>query len=112
MSSIVSAQYRPLDVTSVDAYVRSRPELDAVFRADDELDIIEVGDGNLNLVFKVTAKADPKRSIVLKQALPYVRLVGESWPLTPERTRIGAQSLAVENRLVLEHTPLTGYAGR
>ena len=38
----------------------------------------EVGDGNLNLVFIVSGSAG---SVVVKQALPYVRLVGESWPL-------------------------------
>jgi 5-methylthioribose kinase len=40
--------------------------------------ISEVGDGNLNLVFIVKG-ADG--GIAVKQALPYVRLVGESWPL-------------------------------
>lgn len=38
----------------------------------------EVGDGNLNLVFIVTG---PLGAVIVKQALPYVRLVGESWPL-------------------------------
>ncbi len=38
----------------------------------------EVGDGNLNLVFIVEG---PVGAVVVKQALPYVRLVGESWPL-------------------------------
>lgn len=38
----------------------------------------EVGDGNLNLVFIVKG---PAGAVVVKQALPYVRLVGESWPL-------------------------------
>ena len=38
----------------------------------------EVGDGNLNLVFIVQS---PKGSVIVKQALPYVRLVGDSWPL-------------------------------
>lgn len=38
----------------------------------------EVGDGNLNLVFIV---AGPRGTVVVKQALPYVRLVGDSWPL-------------------------------
>ncbi|WP_249977748.1 S-methyl-5-thioribose kinase [Vreelandella olivaria] len=41
-------------------------------------DIREVGDGNLNLVFIVTGTTG---SVVVKQALPYVRMVGESWPL-------------------------------
>ncbi|RBP17266.1 5'-methylthioribose kinase [Roseiarcus fermentans] len=43
----------------------------------------EVGDGNLNLVFIVEGEAG---SAVVKQALPYVRLVGESWPLPLKRT--------------------------
>ena len=38
----------------------------------------EVGDGNLNLVFIVTG---PSGAVIVKQALPYVRLVGDSWPL-------------------------------
>ncbi len=42
----------------------------------------EVGDGNLNLVFIVEGAAG---SVIVKQALPYVRLVGESWPLPLRR---------------------------
>ena len=44
--------------------------------------ITEVGDGNLNLVFIVEG---PDGDICVKQALPYVRLVGEGWPLPLER---------------------------
>jgi 5-methylthioribose kinase len=43
----------------------------------------EVGDGNLNLVFIVEG---PSGAVVVKQALPYVRLVGESWPLPLKRS--------------------------
>lgn len=42
----------------------------------------EIGDGNLNLVFIVEG---PKGSVIVKQALPYVRLVGDSWPLPLKR---------------------------
>jgi 5-methylthioribose kinase len=42
----------------------------------------EVGDGNLNLVFIVKGTMG---TIVIKQALPYVRIVGDSWPLTLDR---------------------------
>ncbi|MBD0417068.1 S-methyl-5-thioribose kinase [Oryzicola mucosus] len=45
--------------------------------------IREVGDGNLNLVFIVTGETG---SVIVKQALPYVRLVGESWPLPLKRS--------------------------
>jgi 5-methylthioribose kinase len=43
----------------------------------------EVGDGNLNLVFIVEGASS---GVVVKQALPYVRLVGESWPLPLKRS--------------------------
>lgn len=44
--------------------------------------IREVGDGNLNLVFIVEG---PDGSVCVKQALPYVRAAGPSWPMSPER---------------------------
>ena len=43
----------------------------------------EVGDGNLNLVFVVSGNG---ASVIVKQALPYVRLVGDSWPLPLSRS--------------------------
>ncbi len=43
----------------------------------------EVGDGNLNLVFIVESEVG---AVVVKQALPYVRLVGDSWPLPLSRS--------------------------
>jgi len=43
----------------------------------------EIGDGNLNLVFIVSS---PLGSVIVKQALPYVRLVGDSWPLPLKRS--------------------------
>ncbi len=42
----------------------------------------EVGDGNLNLVFIVQSASG---AVIVKQALPYVRLVGDSWPLPLKR---------------------------
>ena len=105
METQKSPKYHPLDVNSIRDYVRQRPELSAVFHPTEVLDVIEVGDGNLNLVFKVFAQADPSRTVVLKQALPYLRLVGDSWPLPTDRARIEAEALKIEARLVPEHTP-------
>lgn len=42
----------------------------------------EVGDGNLNLVFIVEGTSG---SVCVKQAVPYVRVAGPSWPMTPQR---------------------------
>ncbi len=43
----------------------------------------EVGDGNLNLVFIVEGR---QGGVIVKQALPYVRLVGDAWPLPLKRS--------------------------
>src|SRR6266702_6426823 len=58
--------------------------------------ISEVGDGNLNLVFIVKGAAG---GIAVKQALPYVRLVGESWPLPLSRSHYECRALAHQARL-------------
>jgi 5-methylthioribose kinase len=58
-----------------------------------------VGDGNLNLVFIVTSRADPAQAVVAKQALNYLRVAGESWPLTRERMRFESQAMLLYNDL-------------
>ncbi len=58
--------------------------------------ISEVGDGNLNLVFIVRGTAS---GIAVKQALPYVRLVGESWPLPLSRSHYEYRALVHQARL-------------
>lgn len=92
--------YRPLDVESVldfaAPHLSTRPE-----RAE------EIGDGNINLVFRVRAGEE---SLIVKQALPYLRIVGEGWPLTLERTRLEAEALALQWRLAPGRVPrLLGY---
>lgn len=101
----VSDQYRPLTGATVIDYVRGRAELEDIFRAGEDLEAVEIGDGNLNLVFRVWAKADPTRTVIIKQALPFLRLVGDSWPLPADRARIEAQALEIEYRLAPQHTP-------
>lgn len=62
----------------------------------------EVGDGNLNLVFKVRG---PAGGIAVKQALPYVRLVGESWPLPLTRAHFEHLALVRQARHAPGLTP-------
>lgn len=63
----------------------------------------EIGDGNLNLVFKIRDTAGVSR-VIVKQALPYVRCVGESWPLTLDRARIEAETLVAHGTFAPQHT--------
>ena len=75
--------YRILDIDTVPAFVGSLPEIRALLGgAAESWRVHEVGDGNLNLVFIVQGAAG---SVCLKQALPYVRVAGASWPMTLER---------------------------
>lgn len=62
----------------------------------------EVGDGNLNLVFIVKAG---NKSVIAKQALPYVRLVGESWPLPLSRSYFEHEALKREAEAAPGLTP-------
>lgn len=63
----------------------------------------EIGDGNLNLVFKIFDHQGNSR-VIVKQALPYVRCVGESWPLTLDRARLEAQTLIEHYKYCPQHT--------
>jgi 5-methylthioribose kinase len=62
----------------------------------------EVGDGNLNLVFIIEG---PKGAVVVKQALPYVRLVGESWPLPLARAHFEHLALVEQAKWAADYVP-------
>ena len=79
-----SEKYEPLTIETLADRLGS---VDAICKivGDDtsKWEIDEVGDGNLNLVYTVSSDAG---DIIVKQALPYVRLVGDSWPLPLSRS--------------------------
>lgn len=85
-----------LTAGDIPGYVAGRPTLRGLVDAD-TLTVTEVGDGNLNLVFICVDAAG--RRVVLKQALPYVRLVGPEWPMTEMRAAREASALTVHGAL-------------
>ncbi|HQZ84346.1 MAG TPA: S-methyl-5-thioribose kinase [Actinomycetota bacterium] len=97
------ADYEFLTEATFADYVRQRPELAARIDADRLVSIREVGDGNLNLVFLATD--DQGRGLCLKQALPWVRMTGEGWPMTPDRARHEVESLRTHHALVPDLLP-------
>jgi len=56
----------------------------------------------LNFVYILTG---PGGKVVAKQALPYVRCVGESWPLTLERAAFESKALVIQKKLCPELVP-------
>jgi 5-methylthioribose kinase len=91
--------YYALDERTAIDYVRTCPPAQALLAPDEPLICEEIGDGNLNLIFRVISARDRARSVIVKQALPYVRLVGESWPLSLDRARIESDALALHAQL-------------
>jgi 5-methylthioribose kinase len=75
--------YRILDAGSVPGWLAGLPAVRArLGGVPDDWTVREVGDGNLNLVFLVEGT---EGSVCVKQALPYVRAAGPSWPMSPAR---------------------------
>lgn len=91
--------YYALEERTAIEYARTCAPIQALLSPDEPLLCEEIGDGNLNLIFRIVSAYDRSRSVIIKQALPYVRLVGESWPLSPERARIESDALALEAQL-------------
>lgn len=91
----VPAGYRPMDLDSVAAFA-------APYLGSADAHAEEIGDGNLNLVFRVRAG---DRSVIVKQALPYLRVIGEGWPLTLDRARIEAEAMAIHADLAPRSGP-------
>lgn len=53
------------------------------FKESDDVSVEEIGDGNLNEVIRVYTKDG--RSIIVKHSLPYIKCLGEDYPLGEER---------------------------
>lgn len=80
----MKTDYRALNDGTLPSVLSDLPAIRArLGGAPEAWTVEEVGDGNLNLVFIVKG---PQGAVVVKQALPYVRLVGDSWPLPLERS--------------------------
>ncbi|MEH2534647.1 S-methyl-5-thioribose kinase [Bradyrhizobium sp. AZCC 1588] len=95
--------YRILHEADLRDYLAGLPAIAARLGGDPAAWLIsEVGDGNLNLVFIVKGAAG---GVAVKQALPYVRLVGESWPLPLSRSHYEYLALTHQARLAPSLVP-------
>ncbi|HEY1608241.1 MAG TPA: S-methyl-5-thioribose kinase [Paraburkholderia sp.] len=98
--------FQPADLA---AYLKRIPVVSALL-GDGELDVAEVGDGNLNYVYFVGNAAAPQRGVVVKQAPPFLRLVGDAWPLRRERMQREVAALRRFGALCPQHVPQVYHA--
>ena len=96
-------QYEFLTKDNISNYLSSKQVFANLIDANNLVEFKEVGDGNLNLVFIM--KDSSGKGIVLKQALPYVRLVGPDWPMTPSRARIEAETTIIHSKFAKDLVP-------
>jgi 5-methylthioribose kinase len=87
-------EYKELDVNSVLDYLKDIKDVMSYFNGDDLL-VDEIGDGNLNYVYKISSLQNPELALILKQAVPYLRCVGEEFPLS--RSRMTYEIRALQN---------------
>ncbi|MEH7306142.1 S-methyl-5-thioribose kinase [Neobacillus drentensis] len=100
MSLLKQKTYQPLTNESA---VELALELN-IFPGQAKLACKEIGDGNLNLVFHIVDEWEGK-GIIIKQALPYAKVVGESWPLTLKRAKIEADALKIFGQIAPDYVP-------
>lgn len=88
-----------LDIQSVKDYAK---EILDIFDKDEELESSEIGDGNINYVFKVVGKVS-KKSVVIKQADKLLRSSGR--PLDMNRNKIEVEMLKLQGKLSPKYLP-------
>ncbi len=98
-------EYYQLSKENLVSYLMEIPEMRKIFTDFDPLEIHEIGDGNLNFVFSVTDKNDPKKTVIVKQAVPFLRIAGEGWPLSKDRMRHEIFALKEQSRLCPNFVP-------
>ena len=88
-----------MDVKEVCEYVKIKHKL---FKPEEELFCEEIGDGNINYIFKVTSMQSGK-SVVIKQADKFLRSSGR--PLDLNRNRIEAEVLQLQRKYAKPFVP-------
>ncbi len=97
-------KYKVLDKNSVINYLFEIQEVMEFFDEDD-FEASEIGDGNLNFVYIVKSTTNPKKALIVKQAVPYLRCVGEEFPLSRERMTYEIRALKKFKKIVPNFIP-------
>lgn len=88
-----------LDARSVCAYAK---DVVHYFDVNDELECMEIGDGNINYVFKIVSNTSGK-SLIIKQADTVLRSSGRALDMT--RNKREAEMLRIERALAPQYVP-------
>ena len=98
-----------LDLATLPDYLRQRRAEIRMFESEMDLRIEDIGDGNLNTVYRVSDAARPERSVVLKHAPPYIKILGPEYPLSIERLTYESRALDIYNQFARGTVPELYY---
>lgn len=80
-----------MNTLSILTYIHNRPFLLSYFEKS-SLHVNEIGDGNLNYIFRISDAVG--KSLILKYAPPYLRLLGEDFKLPQHRICVEMHTLS------------------
>lgn len=101
--------YKVLDAGSIVEYISNVKSVMDYFGSD-EIRAEEIGDGNLNYVYKISSIANPQKALIAKQAVPFLRCVGEDFPLSRERMTYEIRALQKFYKIFPSFVPKIHYA--
>jgi 5-methylthioribose kinase len=104
-----SMEYYQLKKNNLIGYLQSLPKNQQRFTSFDNLDVQEINDGNMNYAFVVTNTLDLNQSVFVKQAPPYIKVLGEDWPLTRQRMTAEINALNYQSSVCPEMVPEVYY---
>ncbi|WP_310442149.1 S-methyl-5-thioribose kinase [Sulfurimonas sp.] len=103
--------YKVLDVSSVVEYILNIKSVMNYFGSDD-IRAEEIGDGNLNYVYRLSSVLNPQKVLIVKQAVPYLRCVGEDFLLSRERMTYEIRALQKFYTICPSFVPKIYYASQ
>lgn len=101
--------YKVLDAGSIVEYISNVKSVMDYFGSD-EIRADEIGDGNLNYVYKISSIVNPQKALIAKQAVPFLRCVGEDFPLSRERMTYEIRALQKFYAIFPSFVPKIHYA--
>ncbi len=102
-------EYYQLNAANLLSYLASLPSMQQRFLSFAPLQVTEVNDGNMNYAFVVKDPRQPTQSIFVKQAPPYIKVLGKDWPLTQERMSAEIKTLSYHGRVCPTMVPKIYY---
>jgi len=86
-------------------------EIDTIrdYLSEGEITVEEIGDGNLNFVY-IVSNINNQKSLIVKQAVPYLRIAGEGFPLSRERISYEIRALQFYGKILPNLVPKIYHA--